>query len=780
MSTVAQATLTVALVGNPNTGKSTLFTALAGVRQRIGNYPGVTVEKKIGHMQHAGRRWALVDLPGTYSLAPHSPDEMVVVDVLLGRRDDVPRCDAIICIVDASNLERNLYLVSQVLELGLPVVLALNMIDIARARALKIDANELSRRLGIPVVSLQANKRRGMEDLKTALAKVIDQPVVLPKSPFPQTFTDEVSQLETLLNGNGNSSSANSAGMSHEVNGHATSPTSPRSSGIPRYLVERLLLDTTGYLEHSDLISAKTNGHVSSSELQNQLQLARARLATAGYPVPAVEAMVRYDWAARQLDGVIRRPAERSKTISDTIDRILTNRLWGTAVFAAMMVLLFSSIFIFAKPLMYWIQTGVDFVSSTIKGNLADGALRSLLVDGILGGVGSVIVFLPQILILFMFIAILEDCGYMARAAYLMDKLMVRVGLSGKSFIPLLSSFACAIPGIMATRVIENRRDRLTTIMVAPLMSCSARLPVYTLLIGAFIPAGKYIGGVLPLQGLTLFVMYLVGVVAAVVVALVLKRTLLRGATPPFVMELPPYKFPSPRLVVHRMVERGWAFVCRAGTLIVAVAVVVWALLYYPHNQAAVEEGLQRDQQALTAQLENLPADDAHRSFLAAELARYNNPVQREQLLAGAYQRQSILGHLGRWIEPAVRPLGWDWRVGCAAIASFPAREVVLGTLGVIYNLGNVDLEAVEGQTQLQTQLRNATWDGSVRPVFTIPMALGLMVFFALCAQCAATLVIIKRETNSWRWPAFTFAYMTVLAYLGALATYQIGTWLAG
>jgi ferrous iron transport protein B len=771
MSIVAQATPTVALVGNPNTGKSTLFTALAGVRQRIGNYPGVTVEKKIGHMQHSGRRWTVVDLPGTYSLAPHSPDEMVVVDVLLGRRSDV-RCDAIICIVDASNLERNLYLVSQVLELGLPAVLALNMTDIAQARGLTIDDAELSRRLGMPVVALQANKRRGVEDLKNALAKVIDQHVSPPKSPFPQSFADEVSQLETLLNGNGMADSAQPAGVLQAPNGQATR--------IPRYLVERLLLDTTGYLEQSDLIVGKSNGHASPAELQKQLQMARARLATAGYPVPAVEAMVRYEWAANQLDGVIGRPKERSKTVSDAIDRILTNRLWGTVIFAAMMVLLFSSIFVFAKPLMNWIQTGVDFVSSTVKDNMADGALRSLLVDGILGGVGSVIVFLPQILILFMFIAILEDCGYMARAAYLMDKLMVRVGLSGKSFIPLLSSFACAIPGIMATRVIENRRDRLTTIMVAPLMSCSARLPVYTLLIGAFIPAGKYIGGVLPLQGITLFVMYLVGIVAAVLVALVLKRTLLRGATPPFVMELPPYKFPSPRLVLHRMVERGWAFVCRAGTLIVAVAIVVWALLYYPHNPAAVEEGLQRDQQALTAQLEKLPADDTHRQFLTAELARYNDPIQREQLLAGVYQRQSILGRMGRWIEPAVRPLGWDWRVGCAAIASFPAREVVLGTLGVIYNLGNVDLEQTEGQTQLQTQLRNATWDGTVRPVFTIPMALGLMVFFALCAQCAATLVIIKRETNSWRWPAFTFAYMTVLAYLGALATYQIGTWLAG
>jgi ferrous iron transport protein B len=429
---------------------------------------------------------------------------------------------------------------------------------------------------------------------------------------------------------------------------------------------------------------------------------------------------------------------------------------------------------------MNWLQAGVDFVAGTIRDGMSEGALRSLLVDGMIGGVGSVIVFLPQILILFMFIAILEDCGYMARAAYLMDKLMVRVGLSGKSFIPLLSSFACAIPGIMATRVIENRRDRLTTIMVAPLMSCSARLPVYTLLIGAFIPASKYVGGFVPLQGLTLFVMYLVGIVAAVVVALVLKRTLLRGATPPFVMELPPYKIPSPMLVLHRMVERGWAFIYRAGTLIVAVAIVVWALLYYPHNPAAVEESLARNQAALAAQLDQIPAGDAHRQYVEAELARYHNPAQREQLLVGAYQRQSILGHMGHWIEPVVRPLGWDWRVGCAAIASFPAREVVLGTLGVIYNLGNVDLEAEEGQTQLQTQLRNATWDGSSRLVFTVPMALGLMVFFALCAQCAATLVIIKRETNSWRWPAFTFAYMTVLAYFGALATYQIGTWLAG
>jgi len=756
----APSTLTVALVGNPNTGKSTLFTALAGVRQRIGNYPGVTVEKKIGHLWHSDRQWALVDLPGTYSLAPHSLDEMVVVDVLLGRRDDVPRCDAIVCIVDASNLERNLYLVSQVLELSLPTVLALNMTDIARQRGIAIDAARLSQRLGIPVVPIQANKRRGLAELKAALAQAVDRRATPPASAFPPAFCNEVATLQAAL-----------SASPHD--GTAAEQAEP-----PRYLVERLLLDTSGYLEQSGLFDSHGEGSA-DGWLRARLQAARGRLAAEGCHVPAIEAMVRYDWAGRMLDGVVTHPSVRPNTPSDKIDRFLTHRVWGTLAFAAVMFALFSSIFIIAQPLMKFLDGAAKALAGVVEANMAEGALRSLLVDGVIAGAGSVIVFLPQILILFMFIAILEDCGYMARAAYLMDKLMVRVGLSGKSFIPLLSSFACAIPGIMATRVIENRRDRLTTILVAPLMSCSARLPVYTLLIGAFIPAGKYAAGFLPLQGLTLFCMYLVGVIAAVIVALVLKRTLLRGATPPFVMELPPYKFPSPRLVFQRMLERGWSFVRRAGTLIVAVAIIVWALLYYPHNPQDAKENLTRDESALSAQLDKLPPGDPRRESHEAELARYRDPAQTPQLLAGAHQRQSILGRMGRLIEPVVRPLGWDWRVGCAAIASFPAREVVLGTLGVVYNLGNVNLEEQAGQTQLQAQLRAATWDGSLQPVFTVPTALSLMVFFALCAQCAATLVVIKRETNTWRWPVFTFAYMTILAYLGALATYQIGTWLS-
>jgi ferrous iron transport protein B len=734
---------TVALIGNPNTGKSTLFTALAGVRQRTGNYPGVTVEKKIGQLELDGRRLSLIDLPGTYSLAPRSLDEMLAVDVLMGRRSDVPAPDAVLCIVDASNLERNLYLVSQVLSIGLPTVIALNMIDVARDRGMRIDSALLSQRLGVRVVEVQANQRRGIGELKQALLATVGQPATAATTPFPQAFASEVASLSPLVRDQG-------------------------GKPLPPYLIERLLLDTSGYLERE--VHSQQNG-----ELPHTLAAARGRLAAAGFPVPAVEAVARYDWVARVLADVVNRPRERPKTWTDALDRVLTNRVWGTLVFVALMLAMFSSIFIVADTPMGWIDSAFGALASWIEGSMPEGALRSLLADGVVAGVGGVVVFLPQILILFLFIAILEDCGYLARAAYLMDKLMVRVGLSGKSFIPLLSSFACAIPGVMATRVIENRRDRLTTILVAPLMSCSARLPVYVLLIGAFVPQREYLGGWIGLQGLTLFAMYLVGIVTAVVVALILKRTLLRGATPPFVMELPPYKIPGLIIVLSRMFDRGWAFVRRAGTLIVAVAIVVWVLLYYPHDPAAVAESLSQQQAALEAQLADETLSPSQRDGLTQQLALHRDDAEREKLAQGEAQRQSLLGRMGRAIEPAVQPLGWDWRVASAVIASFPAREVVLGTLGVIYNLGDVAIDEEEGQTQLQSQLQNATWDGSNIPVFNLPVALSLMVFFALCAQCAATLAVIKRETNSWRWPLFTFAYMTGLAYLGALATYQIG-----
>ncbi|MFO0944987.1 MAG: ferrous iron transporter B [Planctomycetota bacterium] len=373
---------------------------------------------------------------------------------------------------------------------------------------------------------------------------------------------------------------------------------------------------------------------------------------------------------------------------------------------------------------------------------------------------GNVLIFLPQIVILFGFIAVLEDCGYMARAAFLMDKLMSRCGLSGRSFIPLLSSFACAIPGVMATRTIEDRRDRLATILVAPLMSCSARLPVYILLIGTFIPATTILG-IWNLQGLVLFSMYLIGLVLAPLVAWSLKKTVLRGDAPVFLMELPSYKFPSLRTIVDRMVDRGWAFCKRAGTLILATTVVIWALQYYP-RPASVRESFAAE----LAKLETAAAlPEADQMSIEAEKTALANRIE------GAYQAQSILGRIGRAIEPVVEPLGWDWRIGMAAVAAFPAREVVVSALGTIYSVGaDTDEESVD----LRDALRKATWpDG--RPVFTPVVALSLMVFFALCCQCGATLAVIRRETNSWRWPIFTFFYMTGLAYVGALAVYQIG-----
>lgn len=731
-------TIRVALLGNPNTGKSTLFSALSGARQRVGNYPGVTVEKKIGRATFQGQTFEIIDLPGTYSLAPRSPDEMVAVDVLLGRQAETSRPDVVLCIVDASNLERNLYLLSQVLELGLPTVVALNMIDVARAKGLTIDVQQLRSRLPTPIVEVQANRSIGLDALKAALADAVDHVRPANLSPFPAPFQQEVEQLGEKAGGQ-----------------------------LPRYLVERLLLDTSGYLASSGLKGVDEG-------LLASVRDARQRLAAAGMPVPAVEAISRYGWVGETLKDVVTRPDRSKPTVSDRIDAVLTHRVWGSLVFLAVMFLLFQAVFYVAEPASAGVDALNEFLSGLVDAALPDGALKSMLINGVIAGVGGVIVFLPQIFTLFFFLAILEDCGYMARAAYLMDKLMSRVGLSGKSFIPLLSSFACAIPGIMATRVIENRRDRLVTMLVAPLMTCSARLPVYVLLIAAFIPDHRYLGGWVSLQSLVMLGMYLLGIVAAVAVAGILKLTILRGETPPFVMELPSYKSPGPRIVLTRMLEQGWAFVYRAGTLILAVSIVIWALAYYPHNEEAIDTALLTKQQELSAQLEEFEAQNPGEEppeELADELGHVND------LIAGAYLADSYLGRMGHFIEPVVRPLGWDWKIGCAAIASFPAREVVVATLGVIYNLGeDEDEESVE----LQQTLREATWHGTDKQVFTIPVALSIMVFFALCAQCVSTLAIMYRESGGWRWPVFTFVYMTTLAYLGSLITYQVGTWLMG
>lgn len=737
---------TIALIGNPNTGKSTLFSALAGIHQRVGNYPGVTVEKRVGQTQIDEQRVDLIDLPGTYSLAPRSPDEMVAVDVLLGRREDVAPPDMVVCVVDAANLERNLFLVSQVLDLGLPTVVALNMMDVARTKGLTIDVAGLEAGLAVPVVELQANRRRGIDELKSQLMSQVGVPVRPRPSPFPDEFRAEVDRVAAAV-----------ADRGHKP--------------LPRYLLERLLLDSSGFVAETLPWGA---------DLEPTLVDARRRLSGSGTPLVALEAMVRYGWIERLLKGVVRRPVERPVTWSDRLDRVLTHRLGGSLIFVGLMVLVFQAIFAGAAPAMDWIEQQMGWLSEIVGNSLPDGAIRSLVVDGILAGVGAVLVFLPQIFILFFFVAVLEDCGYMARAAYLMDKLMSRVGLSGKSFIPLLSSFACAVPGIMATRVIENRRDRLVTILVAPLMSCSARLPVYTLLIGAFVPDTRYLGQWFGLQAITMFGMYALGIVTAVCVAFCLKRSVLKGQTPAFLMELPSYKIPSARMVGYRMLDRGWAFVRRAGTLILAVSIVVWAAIYFPHDPA-VEARVRAMYAERTAEvherLERPPVQGtpSGESNLPGQLADLE--LEISQRVAAEYVEQSLLGKLGHAIEPAVRPLGWDWKIAAAALASFPAREVVVGTLGVIYSLGS---EEDEKSASLRERLRSATWEGSDRPVFSVPVALSIMVFFALCAQCAATLAVIRRETNSWSWPVFTFVYMTGLAYLGALVTYQVGMRLFG
>jgi ferrous iron transport protein B len=735
--------ITVALLGNPNTGKTTLFNALAGMRQRVGNYPGVTVETKKGLMAVDGQTIHLVDLPGTYSLAARSPDEMVAVDLILGQQSGEPKPDVILTIVDASNLDRNLYLTTQALELGAPVVVALNMIDIAQAQSIDIDAQELSSRLDVPVVPVQANKRRGLDQLRQVLMAAATAKPPSRHTPFPEAFEREVTSLHNALQGR-----------------------------LPPFLVRRLLLDVGGYTE-------QRLARVLGDQIHADVQAARSRLSDAQCGVPGVEARARYGWIRQLTTGCVQRPTHRPKTWTDRLDRVLTHKVWGTLVFLALMFLVFESIFTWAQPVMDAIDGGREWLGDQLTEILPAGPLSSLLVEGILKGVGAVIVFLPQIVILFGFLAILEDCGYMARAAFLMDKLMARCGLSGKSFIPMLSSVACAVPGIMATRVIENRRDRLATILVAPLMSCSARLPVYILLMGTFLTVGR------PwwVPGLTMFAMYAIGLIVAPLVALALKRTLLRGETPVFVMEMPLYKVPSLRTVARRMLDSGWAFLRRAGTLILASMILVWALLYFPRGEASGENydfhlaRLEQERSALREKASE--ANEENANELQAQIDEHQAAIDE---LRGEWKRQSILGRMGRGIEPAVKPLGWDWKIGMAALASFPAREVVVGTLGVIYNRGKTDSKEIRESpdvagTDLAKALQDATWDEDPsRKVFTVPTALSIMVFFALCCQCASTLAVIRRETRSWRWPAFTFIYMTVLAYIGALTVYQIGS----
>lgn len=744
-------TLTVALVGNPNTGKSTLFNALSGLRQRVGNYPGVTVEMKKGQFTAGGTTIDLIDLPGTYSLSARSPDELVAVDLLLGRRPEEPRPDVVISIVDATNLDRHLYLTSQLLDLGEPVVVAVNMIDAAESQGVKIDCAKLGEQLGVPVVPIQANRGIGLDELKKVVLAEAESGRLPTGVPFPDAFEREVAELQDQV-------------------GHDT----------PGFLLRRLLLDVGGSVE-------QWLGEHHGVGLTKRVAAARERLAVSGHRVPVVEARARFAWVRAAVAAAVTRPTSNVDSRSDRLDRVLTHRLWGTLIFLGVMFLMFQSIFLWAKPLMDQIDGVREAAAAGVESALAPGPLRGLIVDGIIKGVGSVLIFLPQIVILFGFVAFLEDCGYMARAAFLMDRLMSRCGLSGKSFIPLLSSVACAVPGIMAARVIENRRDRLATILVAPLMSCSARLPVYVLLIGAFLKEG-YAAWV---PGLVLFGLYMIGFTVAPVVALLLKRTLLRGETPVFVMELPAYRRPKMGAILRRAYDAGKAFVIRAGTIIFAAMILVWALLYFPQNDPDGRPYFQRIEAAQEAardaepRLKELKSKEDPSEDEKAELERLEALAGEPDRLNGEWKRRSILGQTGLFLEPAFRPLGWDWKLGMAALASFPAREVVVGTLGIVYDVGDVDTgaigdegaddEAKEKAAGLATAVKSDWAKDPIRGRYGVPVALSVMVFFALCCQCASTLAVIRRETGGWAWPLFTFTYMTALAYLGAFAVFQFG-----
>lgn len=722
----------VALVGNPNTGKTTLFNRLTGARQRVGNYAGVTVEKKVGSTSlpstsETGTKEsvAVIDLPGTYSLAASSDDERVVIDVLMGRMEATARPDVVVCVVDATNLMRNIFLASQVADIGLPVVIALNMSDAARELGLHINVELLSERLGVPVVATVASRGDGIDQLKAAIATALNQPTqAVAPMPWPEPVNAAVEQLkEAFERDTGNT--------------------------VGRVELLRMLFDADSALPK--------RLKWSESAYQKAVTDARRTLEQGGLNPLSAEPVLRYARLGELLDGVVMQPTvQRRATSGESADRLLTHRVWGLATFVAMMWVVFQSVYWFADFFMAGIENIFGWVGDFAANLLTSTPiLQSLVVDGIIAGIGGVIVFLPQILILFFFISLLEDTGYMARAAFLMDKLFSWCGLNGKSFVPLLSSYACAIPGVMATRTIEDPKARLTTILIAPLMSCSARLPVYVLLIAAFIEPtyGAF------WAGFTLFGMHFVGLIVALPVAWLVNKYLLKTKPIPFVMEMPPYRAPQIRNVIWRMTQRGGAFIKRAGTVIIAMTIIIWALCYFPQS-----ESIRIDFAREIASARNVELDEA--------VAIIETDYADE--LAARYLEASYMGTMGKAVQPIFALAGFDWKITVGILSSFPARETIIATLGILYNLGT---DVDEESEPLRERMASSVWTEGPRAgeiVFTPLVAVGIMVFFALCMQCGATLAVIGREAG-WRWAVFCFIYMTTLAWAGAVAVYQVG-----
>ena len=688
----ASAVRTVVVAGNPNSGKSTLFNALTGLRQKVGNYPGVTVEKKTGQCRGAhGEVINLIDLPGVYSLQTRSLDEAVARDVLLGRLPDTSPPEVIVCVVDATNLERNLYLVAQLAELGLPMVVALTMVDMAEQSGLVLQVPELAAALGCPVIPVIAAQRRGLVELRQAITQQFDGPPPH-RAPIPAPLDEAAKHLGGLL---------------------------AREPGLHfRFAYAEALL----------LISATTGPALSGlpPKLRPALETARRKLEAAGIEWGADVINARAAWVQTIAGGVAQPRSGNAASVSERLDAWLTHKFWGWVFFIGVMAVMFFMIFKVAEVPMGWIADGQSALADWLGKTMPAGGFRDLVIGGGVAGVGGVLVFLPQILILFFFIGLLEDTGYLARAAFIIDRLMQRVGLHGKSFVPLLNSFACAIPGIMSTRTIENPKDRLVTILVAPLMSCSARLPVYAVMIAVLFPVGfsswKKAG--------VMLAMYLLGLFAAFGMAWLFRKTLFKGEHSLLLLEMPPYRRPSLRVTLARMWERAVIFLKRAGTVILAITVIIWAISSYPK-----------------------PANP--------------NATPAEALAA------SYAGKLGHAIEPYIAPLGYDWKIGVGIISSFAAREVFVGTMSVIYSVqdGEKNAPALRDAMVAEKTARGT-------PVFTPLVCLSLLVFYVLAMQCLSTVVVVRRETNTWCWPLFQVAYMTALAWGAAFLVLHVGRWL--
>ncbi len=715
------------LIGNPNTGKTTLFNRLTGQNARIGNYPGITVERRSGdltlHTNGAPRVVEVVDVPGAYSLSARSAEEQIALSAVLGWAKN-PRPDLCVVVVDAGQLARNLYLVTQLLELDVQVVVALNMIDEVRDNP--PNAGELSRFLGVPVVATDGRHGSGLAELERAIGATLALP---PRSAlriqYPSALERDLEQVATALPSEWSESPARARALA--LWALTSIETDDELQGIAPALRARCL---------------ELRAQAGPRDIDQEVIATRYALIDAELP---------------KLYPRLETHPKKRKT-SERVDRVLLHPVFGFAIFIGLMLLMFQSLFSWSDPAIRLIEACTSRSANFVEAHVPESIVRDLVTRGVIGGVGNVVVFLPQILLLFFCIGILEDSGYMARVAFLMDRIMKTLGLHGRAFVPMLSGFACAVPAILATRTMERQRDRLLTMLVVPLMTCSARLPVYTLIIGALFPPSRIFGW-LPVQGLLMIAMYLFSTCITLISAGVLGRTAVKGRRIPLILELPPYRLPSLSGTLSMMWRRAAMFLKEAGSGILMFTILLWALLSFP-RPAHVDQPLP-------------PAASIHQQSSIGPRQQVQATPAPAPLRGPSPIEQSYGGRLGKAIEPALRPLGFDWKIGVGLIGAFAAREVFVSTLGLVYGIGDAD----ENTTPLRDKIRQETKvDGS--PAYSPLMGLSLMVFFALSCQCMSTLMVVYRETRTIRWPLFMFGYMTSLAYVASLLVYQGGRFL--